>query len=131
MNVGDGERLWARERGVIGEVLRKLLVDLADPRVDLGEPRHVGGLGLFVALVGWLRHRSAARRVPLLPFGHQVLPLADNRCELGVARGATRCHLRQRRGGLRALRPLRGLEHLARQVRVCDVPFRREAMGRP
>ena len=79
LNVGDGERLRARERSVVGEVLGKLLVDLGNTRVDLGKPRHVGGLGLFVAFVGRLRYGGAARRVPRLPFAHQVLPLADDR----------------------------------------------------
>ncbi len=91
--------MWAHKRGVIGEVQGKLLVDLANARIDGVKARHNCCLGLFVAHFRGLRHCNAARRVAPLPFGRQVLPLAGKSGELRDSRSATRRHLGQQFSG--------------------------------
>ena len=112
LHLRDGHGRRARQRGVVREVLGEPPVDLGEAGVDGGEAVGERLLGVSLALRRLLALGGDEQLVLRLPFAHQVLPLAHQHGKLRRALGRPRRHLRERGRRLRALRPLRRLEHL-------------------
>ena len=89
--------------------------------LDLPAERHQRVRAVRVAERG-VRLGGDVRGVALLPFRDQVLALAHQAAETGIALGPACGHLRQRACGLRTLRPLRRRERLGGQTCIGGRP---------